>query len=153
MIIFFVFAILFPVIPWTFTPPDQCPKINHTKDALHQRAQSSAQKLLEVEVAGRFADLALECVHREYPNKISHVLNTDEDARPPRLLTPIFHGCFDWHSAVHGHWLLIRLARLYPDTSFADKARVALAESFTREKVDGEIAYLTTPGRKAYERP
>ena len=66
-------------------------------------------------LAARLARLALDCVHREYPNKIAHVLDGDEDARPPRELTPAFYGCYDWHSSVHGHWLLARLARLHPD--------------------------------------
>jgi hypothetical protein len=61
--------------------------------------------------AERFAKLALACVHKEYPNKISHVLNSDADVAPPRKLTPAFCGCYDWHSSVHGHWLLVRLLR------------------------------------------
>ena len=76
--------------------------------------------------AGRFADLALSCVHREYPNKIAHVLNRDEDAKPPRELTPVFYGCYDWHSAVHGHWLLVRLCRTFPEAEFVTRARAAL---------------------------
>ena len=66
---------------------------------------------MDAAAAGRFAQLALACVHREYPNKISHVLGGDVDVQPPRTLTPVFYGCFDWHSSVHGHWLLARLAR------------------------------------------
>ena len=56
--------------------------------------------------AEKFAELALECVHKEYPNKISHTLQSDEDVKPPRDLYPSFYGCYDWHSSVHGHWLL-----------------------------------------------
>ena len=92
--------------------------------------------------AARFARLALDCLHREYPNKVAHVLQGDEDARPPRELTPVFFGCFDWHSAVHGHWLLVRLLRAQPDAPFAAEARAALAKSFTSEKVAGEVRYL-----------
>ncbi len=73
--------------------------------------------------AARFADLALACVHREYPNKIAHVLQGDADVKPPRQLTPAFFGCYDWHSAVHGHWLLARLARSFPEAPFAAPAR------------------------------
>jgi len=65
----------------------------------------------EVQAAERFAKLALACVEKEYPNKISHVLNSDTDVAPPRKLTPAFYGCYDWHSSVHGHWLLVRLVR------------------------------------------
>ncbi|MEO7165925.1 MAG: DUF2891 family protein, partial [Chthoniobacterales bacterium] len=65
---------------------------------------------LQAETAERFARLALACVHKEFPNKISHVLNSDADVAAPRKLTPAFCGCYDWHSSVHGHWLLARLA-------------------------------------------
>jgi len=74
----------------------------------------------------RFAGLALECVHQEYPNKIAHVLQSDEDVAPPRELTPAFYGCFDWHSSVHGHWLLTRLSKLYPDAEFTAAAKAGL---------------------------
>src|ERR1043166_3080861 len=78
--------------------------------------------------ASRFARLALDCVHKEYPNKIAHSLNSDADVQPPRKLTPAFYGCFDWHSSVHGHWLLVRLTRLFPRAPFAAEARAALAQ-------------------------
>jgi len=103
--------------------------------------------------ADRFARLALACVHREYPNKISHVLAGDSDVRAPRELTPVFYGCFDWHSSVHGHWLLARLARLFPDSAVAGEARAALAASFTEPKVAVELAYLQAAGRASFERP
>ncbi len=69
---------------------------------------------LDEAAATRFASLALRCVHQEYPNKISHTLQGDADVQPPRTLTPAFYGCYDWHSSVHGHWLLARLARQFP---------------------------------------
>ena len=81
---------------------------------------------LDAPAVERFARLALQCVHREYPNKIGHVMSSDEDARPPRELTPAFYGCYDWHSSVHGHWLLVRLLRMFPDGAFAGEARAAL---------------------------
>ena len=103
--------------------------------------------------AERFAGLALACVHKEYPNKISHVLNSDADVAPPRKLTPAFCGCFDWHSSVHGHWLLVRLLRTFPDASFAISARDALKKSLTAENLNGEAAYLRGEGRASFERP
>lgn len=103
--------------------------------------------------AARFARLALDCVHKEYPNKISHVMQSDADARPPRQLTPAFHGCYDWHSAVHGHWLLARLARTFPQAAFAAPARAALDRSLTPENIAAEVAYLQGPGRVTFERP
>jgi hypothetical protein len=113
----------------------------------------AAQAGMDVAAAGRFAQLALACVHREYPNKVAHVLSSDADVQPPRSLTPVFHGCYDWHSSVHGHWLLARLAREYPDAPFAAPARAALDVSFNGEKVAKELAYLRDPGRTSFERP
>jgi hypothetical protein len=108
---------------------------------------------LELEVAQRLADLALDCVHREYPNKIAHVLQNDEDVRPPRELTPAFYGCFDWHSAVHGHWLLARLARRYPGTTLATTAHEALGRTLVPDKIAAEVHYLQGKDRNTFERP
>ncbi len=74
-------------------------------------AENNAAPKFDAKAAERFATLALACVEKEYPNKISHVLNSDTDVAPPRKLTPAFYGCYDWHSSVHGHWLLVRLVR------------------------------------------
>src|SRR5688572_13791385 len=102
---------------------------------------------LDPQAAERFTTLALACVHKEYPNKVAHVLQSDKDALPPRVLTPAFYGCYDWHSSVHGHWLLARLARLSPDAPFAAKAREALRRSITPETIAVEVAYLGRAGR------
>ena len=91
--------------------------------------------------AARFAGLALKCLHAEYPNHISHTLDGDADARPPHVLNPAFYGCYDWHSDVHGHWLLVRLVRLMPDAPFAPMARTELARSLTTQNIEGEVAY------------
>ena len=103
--------------------------------------------------AERFARLALACVHQEYPNKIAHSLNSDADVKPPRELTPAFYGCFDWHSSVHGHWLLARLLRMFPEAPFASDARRALAQSLTPANIAKEVEYLEAPGRGGFERP
>jgi hypothetical protein len=103
--------------------------------------------------AERFAKLALACVGKEYPNKISHVLNSDTDVAPPRNLTPAFYGCYDWHSSVHGHWLLVRLLRTFPNASFTAAARDALRESLTAENLKQEAAYVRGEGRASFERP
>jgi hypothetical protein len=107
----------------------------------------------DINAAQRFADLALACVHKEYPNKISHNLNSDADVAPPRKLTPAFYGCYDWHSSVHGHWLLVRLVRTFPNASFAPSAREALHQSLTTENITQEAVYLLAEGRASFERP
>jgi len=114
-------------------------------------AQNAAQ--LDIKAADRFANLALACVHKEYPNKISHTLNSDADVAPPRRLTPAFYGCYDWHSSVHGHWLLVRLVRTFPDGPFVQSAREALSQSLTAENLTQEAAYLRGEGRASFERP
>lgn len=116
-------------------------------------AAAQPQADFDAAAAERFASLALACVHQEYPNKISHVLNGDADVKPPRELTPSFYGCFDWHSAVHGHWLLARLARRFPDAPWAARARAALAKSLTPENIAAEVRYLEGAGRATFERP
>jgi len=107
----------------------------------------------DAKAAERFAKLALACVGKEYPNKISHVLNGDADVAPPRKLTPAFYGCYDWHSSVHGHWLLVRLLRTFPTAPFAAQARDALRKSLTMEDLKQEAAYLRGEGRTSFERP
>jgi Protein of unknown function (DUF2891) len=107
----------------------------------------------DINAAERFAKLALACVHKEYPNKISHSLMSDADVAPPRKLTPAFYGCYDWHSSVHGHWLLARLVRTFPNAAFAAPAREALRQSLTADNLAHEAAYLRAEGRASFERP
>src|SRR5215475_13073542 len=116
-------------------------------------AENPTTPIFDASAAERFAKLALACVHKEYPNKISHVLNSDADVAPPRKLTPAFCGCYDWHSSVHGHWLLVRLVRTFPKASFVPSARDALKESLTAENLTAEAAYVRGEGRASFERP
>jgi hypothetical protein len=116
-------------------------------------AAGAAPAAMDPAAAARFAGLALKCLHAEYPAHISHTMDSDADARPPHVLNPAFYGCFDWHSDVHGHWLLVRLLRLFPDAPFAPMARVELARSLTAENIAGEVAYLKRAGRASFERP
>ncbi|HKP94074.1 MAG TPA: DUF2891 domain-containing protein [Chthoniobacterales bacterium] len=115
-------------------------------------AQEASPKFDE-KAAERFAGLALACVSKEYPNKLSHVLNSDADVAAPRNLTPAFYGCYDWHSSVHGHWLLVRLIKTFPEAGFAKAAREALQKSLTAENLKQEAAYLRGAGRASFERP
>src|SRR5215510_12352776 len=93
----------------------------------------------DARAAARFARLALACVHKEYPNKISHTLNSDGDVAPPRKLTP---ACYGWHSSVHGHWLLLRLARTFPNADFVPVALENLRETLTSQNIAQEAGYL-----------
>ncbi|HYX53149.1 MAG TPA: DUF2891 family protein, partial [Candidatus Limnocylindrales bacterium] len=122
----------------------------------HQNALALNQdkkQAFDAATAERFARLALACVHKEYPNKIAHSMNSDADVAPPRKLTPAFYGCYDWHSSVHGHWLLVRLARKFPNAASTPEALNALRQSLTAENLRQEAAYLNAEGRASFERP
>ena len=108
---------------------------------------------LTPETASRFARIALGHVEQEYPNKLDHVMAGPEDARGPRDLHPIFYGSFDWHSCVHGYWLLARLLRRVPNLSEAGPVRALFDRQLTTDKVAAELAYLHRPLSRGFERP
>jgi len=108
---------------------------------------------LTAEIAERFANIALGHVTREYPHKLDHVMDGPEDVLGPRALHPIFHGSFDWHSCVHGYWLITRLRRLFPDIAAAPRIDALLDEMLTREKVRGELDYLDRAYSGGFSRP
>ena len=106
------------------------------------------------ELADRFARLALNCVQQEFPNKISRTTNTAEAIGRPKDLFPVFYGCFDWHSAVHGHWLLVRQLRVGPqDAAWRGDAVAKLNANITPENVAGELVNFRRPARGSWERP
>lgn len=106
------------------------------------------------DLADRFSALALTCVHQEFPNKIARTTNTAEEIGRPKDLFPAFYGCFDWHSSVHGHWLLVRLLRVGPqDAPWRETAIAKLNQSFTAENMAGETANFARPARGSWERP
>src|SRR5579871_1748356 len=107
---------------------------------------------LTAERASSFARLVLKSLQREYPNKLDHVLHSAEEVQTPRALHPAFYGCFDWHSAVHGHWLLVHLLRRFPDLPEVPAAREALNANLTQENLLAEAAYFRQPQRQSFER-
>ena len=140
-----VFAGLAACSPDSQSPPEEVQTVSETAIELPEPRDGV--------VTDRFATLALSCIHREYPNKIGHVMNSDADVGTPRQLHPAFYGCFDWHSSVHGHWLLVRILNTDPDTPFREAVIQALSESFTQENIDAELAYFEAPDRASFERP
>jgi hypothetical protein len=108
---------------------------------------------LTPQIAARFADIALGHVTREYPHKLDHVMAGPDDVRGPRDLHPIFFGSFDWHSCVHGWWLLLRLRRLFPEMEPAARIDALAAELLTSEHAAAELAYLDRPASGGFERP
>lgn len=102
--------------------------------------------------ASKFAAMAMKCIEKEYPNKPSHVMNNEKEVLGPRAQHPVFYGCFDWHSAVHGHWMLVRLLKIFPELPGAEKIRNALNRNLTAANILKEVEYLGQPGRKSFER-
>ena len=117
------------------------------------KADTDAEPLrLTIESAESLSRLSLSCVHREYPNKPGHVLNDSSEVENPTALHPAFYGCFDWHSAVHGHWTLVRLLKVFPDIPNGDEIRAALDQNLSAENIQGEVAYFRQANRKSFER-
>jgi hypothetical protein len=109
---------------------------------------------LTPEVGAKFARLALSHLTREYPNKLDHVLNGPDDIRSPRRLHPLFFGSYDWHSNVHGYWLLATIYRRCPTlVAERDLIRALFDAQITSPNVEGECAYLDQPSRATFERP
>lgn len=111
-----------------------------------------AQLSLTPADASHFSRLALKCVQKEFPNKLDHVNNDAADVRSPRAMHPAFYGCFDWHSTVHGHWMLVHLLRLFPNTPEAPNIRKALDANLSAKNIEGEVAYLKQANRASFER-
>lgn len=107
---------------------------------------------LSPEQASHFAGLALKGIAKEFPNKMDHVMQDAADVKSPRQLHPAFYGCFDWHSSVHGHWMLVRLLKRHPDMPGAAAIRSALRANLTAENLAAETNYVRQPGRASFER-
>jgi DUF2891 family protein len=104
------------------------------------------------ESASNFARITLACVTKAYPNSPGYVLNAEADVQPPAIVHPSFYGCYDWHSSVHGHWMLARLLRLFPDRPERAQIVTALDANLAAEKILVEAAYFKRPGTQAFER-
>ncbi|MES2587963.1 MAG: DUF2891 domain-containing protein [Bacteroidota bacterium] len=107
---------------------------------------------LNLEQANRLVLLPFKCIEQEFPNKLGQVLNNKEEIRSPKDLHPIFYGCFDWHSSVHGHWLMISLLKRFPNLDKANEIRALLNQQFTEEKIKQEIAFFETKFNDSFER-
>ena len=108
-------------------------------------------RLTEQQVVS-FAELALKNIQTEYPNKPSNVVVDEQSVRTPKAMHPAFYGCFDWHSSVHGHWMLVRILKDYPNSPVEDVIREKLAENMSAENLAGELAYFQEKQHKTFER-
>lgn len=110
-------------------------------------------ELVPIALFEQFAQLALDCLDKTYPNSIKHVLNGPEDAQTPEQMHPAFFGCFDWHSSVHGHWLLIKVIKMFPNHPAFQSIKTRLGAHFTADNMAQEHRYFLAEGRNGYERP
>ena len=106
------------------------------KDLLVAEIEQVSAPVLNLTEANRLAQLPLDCIQTEYPNKLNQVIGSDDDLKSPETLHPAFYGCFDWHSAVHGHWSLVSLLKQFPDLENREQAMSMLLENITPEKID-----------------
>jgi hypothetical protein len=107
---------------------------------------------LTLELANELAELPIKCMDQEYPNKLGQVLASSDNLGQPHELHPAFYGCFDWHSAVHGHWMLVKLLKSFPELEKADTIRQKLAINLTAENIEKEVAYFQQKQERSYER-
>jgi hypothetical protein len=115
-------------------------------------ARTLEQLTLTQSQASHFASLALKCIQKQYPNKPDHTINDKDDVRSPREMHPSFYGCLDWHSTVHGHWMLVHLLKLFPNLPESKPIRAALEANLSEKNIAGEVAYLKQPSRASFER-
>jgi len=138
-------AAVVPQVPVVAGPSEADPQIASLQPGPDQLSLTREQ-------ASHFAQLALKCIQKEYPNKPEHVINAQSDVLSPRILHPAFYGCYDWHSSVHGHWMLVRLLRLFPSLPEAQEIRSGLNANLSAESIAVEVAYLKQPNRQSFER-
>ena len=136
---------LLPLLLSTCSAPASPPKMNEP--------QPPADPMqLTAEMAERLIELPLACAQQEYPNKLNQVIGGDEDLGSPSQLHPAFYGCFDWHSAVHGHWSLVALLRQFPDLARAQDAKEVLKSNISKANIEAEVAYFEGKHNTSYER-
>lgn len=107
---------------------------------------------LDLKEANILAQLPLNCIQLEYPNKLSQTLGSADDLKPPSALHPTFYGCFDWHSSVHGHWTLVSLLKQFPNLDNADVIKKGLLENISKENIEAELHFFNNKHNKSFER-
>ncbi|MFT4831412.1 MAG: hypothetical protein ACI815_001059 [Psychroserpens sp.] len=117
-----------------------------------QELTISKAPVLTLSEANRLADLPLNCMQVEYPNKLGQTLNDSTHLRSPKSLHPAFYGCFDWHSSVHGHWSLVSLLKQFPNLGKSALIREKLRESLSEVNIAQEMAYFEMTGNISFER-
>ncbi|MCC4212266.1 DUF2891 domain-containing protein [Leeuwenhoekiella parthenopeia] len=144
------YQLIFAAFAACNTQPDQNQKTPEPETKTVQQTYTTPQ--LNLDQANNLAQLPLACVNQEYPNKLSQTLGEAGDLKEPSVLHPAFYGCFDWHSAVHGHWSMVYLLKTFPDLAEAETLKAYFKEHLTEENIEAEVAYFNGEHNKSYER-
>jgi len=116
-------------------------------------AQDQIQNLeLTLQNAEKLVQVPIDCIHQEYPNKLGQVLADSSHLDNPKSLHPIFYGCFDWHSSVHGHWLMAKVMNKFPESKKAKEISTLFDEQFAIPNVQAELLYFQPKVNQSYER-
>ena len=119
---------------------------------MENNARESSPLRLTDKVAEQWAELVLQGVDTQYPNKLSVVYSSDAQIKTPKEHFPAFYGCFDWHSSVHGHWVLVRLLRDHPTISSASRIREVLQRHLSKDNLAAEADFFSRDEQKTFER-
>ena len=123
-----------------------------TSNASETQLEPKQAAILNLEQANRLAQLPIDCINTEFPNKLNDVIGSADDLKTPRDLHPAFYGCFDWHSAVHGHWSLVKLLKLFPDLNNSAEIKQKLLANISKENMQTEIEFFFGKYNKSWER-
>ncbi|SDL64175.1 Protein of unknown function [Catalinimonas alkaloidigena] len=132
-----------------------CQSVDHEKPATASETTQPAEAPpvdLTLAEANRLVALPLKCMQNEFPNKPSETLESEADLQPPSVVHPAFYGCFDWHSSVHGHWMLVHLLKQFPNLDRAEEIREKLQANLSADNIQQELVYFTKDVNKSYER-
>ena len=124
------------------------------KEEVEVKDESEVVKspIINLEEANRLAQLPINCIETEYPNKLGQTIGGENDLKSPKTLHPAFYGCFDWHSSVHGHWSLVKLLKDYPELENAQQLKEKLLSTLSETNIEAEVAYFDGEHNKSYER-
>ena len=131
---------------------DQSSKDTTLVDKASSMLEGEEPVRLTLPEANKLAQLPLDCINVEYPNKLNQTLASKQDMGEPQQLHPAFYGCFDWHSSVHGHWALVSLLKQFPDLEKADDIKEKLQQSLSEENIRGEVEYFRNKEENSFER-
>ncbi len=127
-----------------------------------EEKKNNSKAVIEIEIvekptlnltqANHLAQLPINCINTEYPNKLSQTIGSASDLKSPKELHPTFYGCFDWHSAVHGHWSLVSLLKNFPALENRDEIQQKLLQNISKENIEQELLYFEGKHNKSFER-